>query len=179
MEPAGNTQIPADLVEVGHVGGAYGIRGWVRIRPYSAGAEALLAVKEWWLDSPRLHDVKVMQARRQGLDIVACLAGVAERHAAEALRGAVVRISRRHFPALDEGEYYWVDLIGLAVFNRQGICLGTVKGLMDNGVHPVLQIETGMPEGKKRELLIPFVERHVGKIDTENRKMTVDWELDY
>lgn len=50
---------------------------------------------------------------------------------------------------------------------------------MDNGAHPVLQIETGMPEDKKRELLIPFVERHVGKIDIENRKMTVDWELDY
>ncbi len=172
-------QPPADLVEVGHVRGAYGVRGWVRVKPYSAEAEVLLTVREWWLDSSGLHEAEVRQARRQGDEIVACLAGVADRDAAEALRGSVVCISRRRFPAPDEGEYYWVDLIGLAVFNRENEFLGTVKGLMDNGAHPVLQIEAEMPEGKKQELLIPFVARHVDKIDSESGKITVDWELDY
>ena len=172
-------QIPADLIEVGHISGAYGIRGWVRVKPYSAEAGALLSVKEWWLDSPELRAVQVLQARWQGDEIVAHLAGIADRDAAEVLRGTVVLISRSCFPVAREGEYYWIDLIGLAVFNLRNECLGTVKGLMDNGAHPILQIETEAPEGSKREILIPFVEQYVGKIDSENRKITVDWELDY
>lgn len=80
-------QVPDDLVEVGHVSGAYGIRGWIRIRPYSAEAQALLAVRQWWLDLPEWHEVEVMQARWHGDEIVARLANMTDRNAAEALRG--------------------------------------------------------------------------------------------
>lgn len=171
--------IPDDLVEVGHVSGAYGVRGWIRVRPYSADAKALLTVKSWWLDLPQWHEVDVMQARWQGDEIVARLAGMADRDAAEMLRGSVVRISRRCFPAPDENEYYWVDLIGLTVFNLRGECLGEVKGLIDNGAHPVLQVDAGMPDGSRKELLIPFVGSYVGKVDCDNGRITVDWERDY
>ena len=172
-------QVPDDLVEVGHVSSAYGIRGWIRIRPYSAEAQALLAVRQWWLDLPEWHEVEVMQARWHGDEIVARLANMTDRNAAEALRGAVIRISRRCFPVLDENEYYWVDLIGLDVFNQRDECLGTVSGLMDNGAHPVLQVDADMPDGSRKELLIPFVGSYIGKVDCENGKITVDWELDY
>ena len=80
---------------------------------------------------------------------------------------------------MDENEYYWVDLIGLDVFNQRDECLGTVSGLMDNGAHPVLQVDAGMPDGSRKELLIPFVGSYIGKVDCENGKITVDWELDY
>ena len=68
--------VPGDLVEVGHVSGAYGIRGWVRVRPYSADAEALLTVRSWWLDLPAYHEVRVAQARWQGEEIVASFEGM-------------------------------------------------------------------------------------------------------
>lgn len=171
--------VPGDLVEVGHVSGAYGIRGWVRVRPYSAEAQALLTVRTWWLDLPVRHEVRVVQARWQGDEIVACFDGMSDRNAAEALRGAVVRISREHFPSLEENEYYWVDLIGLSVFNVRGESLGTVRGLMDNGAHPVLQVDTVMPDGRDKELLIPFVGQYVIGVSREDRKITVDWERDY
>ena len=86
--------IPADLVLVGYVSGAYGLNGWVRIRPYSGDADALLQAKTWWLDKPDFHDVEMMQAKIHSGDVVARLMGVASREAAEALKGASVQIAR-------------------------------------------------------------------------------------
>lgn len=173
--------VPDDLVLVGHVSGAYGIQGWVRIKPYSADADALLHAKTWWLDKPALRDVDVMQAKVHGEDVVARLMGVADRNAAEALKGTVVQIRRSHFPALADGEFYWVDLIGLLVENLQGEVLGIVADLMDYGAHPILRVQaqsTSETEEPK-EWLIPFVDQFVKTVDQAEKKITVDWGLDF
>ncbi len=172
-------RIPEDLVEVGYVSGAYGIRGWIRVRPYSAGADALLTVNRWWLDKLTDHAINAVQVKWRGDTIVACLEGVTDRNMAEALRGSVVRISRADFPALEENEYYWVDLIGLDVINERGIRLGTVSNLIDNNVHLILQVQAKLPDGTQKELLIPFVGNYVGNIDIDKGNIVVDWELDY
>jgi 16S rRNA processing protein RimM len=178
---ASGVDIPEDLVLVGHITGAYGIQGWVRIRPYSADADALLHAKTWWLDKPEFHDVDVMQAKAHGGDTVARLMGVADRNAAEALKGTTVQISRRHFPALDNDEYYWVDLIGLTVENLEGDALGQVADLIDNGAHPILRVAPPVEPGEKpvQEMLIPFVEQFVKTVDLAGKKITVDWGRDY
>lgn len=171
-------KIPEDLVLVGHVAGAYGLQGWVRIRPYSADADALLHAKTWWLDKPDMRDVTRMQVREHSGDIVAQLMGVADRDAAEALKGATVQVSRSHFPALDDDEFYWVDLIGMAVDNLQGEALGTVADMMDNGAHPILRVKPAADDNAQ-EMLIPFVDQFVIKVDRAARKITADWGLDY
>lgn len=174
--------IPDDLVLVGYVSGAYGLQGWVRIKPYSADADALLHAKTWWLDKPDFHDVEVMQSKDHSGDVVARLMGVAGREAAEALKGASVQISRSHFPALADDEFYWVDLLGLAVVNLQGETLGLVKDMMDNGAHPILRVEVPAIldlEKAQQELLIPFVDQFVKTVDRQAKKITVDWGLDY
>lgn len=173
--------VPDDLVLVGYVTGAYGIKGWVRIRPYSPDADALLHAKTWWLDKPELRDVDMMQAKQHGEDVVAQLMGVADRDAAEALKGASVQIRRSHFPILDEGEFYWIDLIGLDVENLAGERLGQVADLMDNGAHPILRVQAAaqVPGEKAAEWLVPFVEQYVKTVDLAGRKITVDWGLDY
>lgn len=173
--------IPDDLVLVGHVTGAYGIHGWIRIKPYSADADALLHAKTWWLDKPELRDVDMMQAKIHGEDVVARLVGVADRNAAEALKGAVVQIRRSHFPPLENGEYYWVDLIGLAVENLQGEYLGTVSDLMDNGAQAILHVVGPAVAGpeKPKEWLIPFVDQFVKTVNQDAKKITVDWGLDF
>lgn len=173
--------IPDDLVLVGHVTGAYGIQGWVRIKPYSADADAMLHAKTWWLDKSGLRDVDMMQARIHGEDVVAQLMGVADRNMAEALKGASVQVRRSHFPPLADGEFYWVDLIGLAVENLDGKCLGTVGDLMDNGAHPILRVQAPVVAGadKPKEWLIPFVDQFVKTVDLAGKKITVDWGLDY
>jgi len=193
---ASGVAIPSDLVMVGYVSGAYGLNGWVRIRPYSADADALLHAKTWWLGDPeqpgQLRDIDMMQAKNHSGDVVARLVGVAGRDGAEALKGAAVQISRKHFPALSDGEFYWVDLIGLDVVNLQGERLGVVGDMMDNGAHPILRIaadavsvdvdEQGKDKSKAgagREILIPFVDQFVKTVDQAARQVTVDWGLDY
>ncbi len=169
---------------VGYIAGAYGLQGWVRIRPYSAEADALTHAKTWWLGDPEqpqlLRDVDMMQAKQHSGDVVARLVGVADRNAAEALKGAVVQISRKHFPSLSKDEYYWVDLIGMQVVNLQGESLGVVDSLMDNGAHPILRVHApGEPEAALREMLIPFVDNFVKQVDMAAKTVTVDWGLDY
>ncbi|MBB5391099.1 MULTISPECIES: ribosome maturation factor RimM [unclassified Herbaspirillum] len=183
-------EAPGDLVIVGHVTGAYGIQGWIRVRPYSAQADALLNAKTWWLEKSGLpkQDAEVMQSKGHSGDVVARLTGVADRNAAEALKGNVVYISRKHFPALDDDEFYWVDLIGASVENLQGEQLGVVADMMDNGAHPILRVampaqEAGQgAEGKpasQPELLIPFVGQFVKTVQQAEKKIIVDWGLDY
>lgn len=182
LKIAAGVKIPVDLVLVGYVSGAYGIHGWVRIKPYSPDADALLCTKTWWLDRPEMHDVDVMQAKLHGDDVVAQLVGVSGRDAAEALKGTAIQIPRSHFPALDNDEFYWVDLIGLDVNDLEGMRLGVVHDLMSNGAHPILRVAIEDPQVKdavSRELLIPFVEQFVKSVDLQARKITVDWGLDY
>lgn len=174
-------QVPDDLVLVGYVSGAYGLQGWVRIRPYSAEADALLNAKTWWLDKPEVHDVEMLQSKVHGEDVVARIMGISTREAAEALKGAVVQISRKHFPALSDNEFYWVDLIGLDVDNLAGEHLGQVSGLIDNGAHPILRV-AAKPEDTSSsvaEALIPFVDHYVTSVDLATRKIVVDWGKDY
>lgn len=173
--------LPDDLVLVGHVTGAYGIQGWVRIKPYSPDADALLAAKTWWLDKPEFRDVDMLHAKMHGEDVVAQLMGVADRNAAEALKGAAVQVRRSHFPPLANDEFYWVDLMGLVVDNVQGEHLGVVSDLMDNGAHPILRVVApAAPDSdRQKEWLIPFVDQFVRTVDQNAKKITVDWELDF
>jgi 16S rRNA processing protein RimM len=181
---ASGVQVPDDLAQVGFVFGAYGVAGWVRIRPFSEDADALLSVKTWWIDKPNLHDVDVKQCKLHGGDVVAQLVGVTDRNVAEALKGAAVSVPRSRFPALSDDEFYWTELIGLDVENLQGEHLGKVTDMMSNGPQSILRITPAAlpeadPEVAAQERLIPFVEAFVIKVDKAANKITVDWGLDY
>jgi 16S rRNA processing protein RimM len=181
---ASGVQVPDDLAQVGFVFGAYGVAGWVRIRPFSEDADALLQVKTWWIDKPNLHDVDVKQCKLHGGDVVAQLVGVTDRNVAEALKGAAVSIPKSRFPVLSDDEFYWTELIGLDVENLQGEHLGTVTDMMSNGPQSILRITPAAtpdadPEVAAQERLIPFVDAFVIKVDKAAKKITVDWGLDY
>ena len=101
-----------------------------------------------------------------------------DRTAAEALRGARVFVPRSSFPTASADEYYWVDLIGLAVINREGVALGLVKELLSTGPQTVLVMEYET-EGKLLERMIPFVSAYIDTVDLPGRRITVDWQADY
>lgn len=182
-DSAARAQIPDDLVQVGHVTGAYGLRGGIRITPYSTDADALLNVKTWWLDKPALRPLQVRSAKYHSGDVTAVLVEIADRNEAEALKGATVQVSRADFPALPEDEYYWSDLIGLDVVNLQGEALGKVADMMSNGPQSILRIvaDAGAdaPDAKPAERLVPFVDHFVKTVDLKARLITLDWGLDY
>lgn len=189
VQVAGTQSAPEDLVLVGYVSGAFGLQGWVKIRPYSTTADALLEAPLFWLESaaqagvgPNLREVKRLSSKIHGEDVVARLDEVPDRTAAEALKGTVVKVSRQAFPALEQDEFYWVDLIGLAVQNLQGEDLGVVRAMMDNGAQSILRVAASdVPEAElmKHERLIPFVDHFVKEVDREAKKIVVDWGIDY
>ena len=183
---ASGAQAPDDLTQVGYVAGAYGIAGAIRVTPFSADADALLNIKTWWLDKPSLRSVSVRTTKMHGGDVVATLVGMAGRDAAEALKGAAVHVSRSEFPALEEDEYYWSDLIGMDVVNLQGEALGKVIDMMSNGPQSILRISPvsePVPEQDRKdkapERLVPFVDQFVKHVDAKAKKITLDWGLDY
>ena len=163
--PLQAAELPDDAVEVGRVQDAWGIKGWFKVQPYSASPEALFSSKRWFLLPPargaRHFDgpqrLPVRQVKAHGDAVVASAQGVDDRDAADLLKGARIFIARSSFPTPAEGEYYWVDLIGLAVFN--------------------LAFEGA--DGKPQERLIPFVSAYVDEVDLAAGRITVDWQPDY
>jgi 16S rRNA processing protein RimM len=127
--------------------------------------------------------MRIVQAKEHGDAIVAQAQEIPDRTAAEALHGVRIFVSRSSFPTADADEYYWVDLIGLAVSNIQGEALGTVVGLLDTGAHSVLRVvPDALPEGKsaqEAERLIPFVAAYVDSVSLPERRIVVDWGLDF
>ena len=179
--------LPSDAVEVGRIGEAWGIKGWFKIVPYSANPEALLSGGSWYL-LPSEKGAKsffsgtvlltVKQAREHSDSVVATAEEILDRNGAEALRGARIFIARASFPKAAEDEYYWVDLLGLNVVNREGVELGQVKDLLATGPQTTLVLSQDV-DGKPVERMIPFVSAFVDKVDVAGRQITVDWQLDY
>jgi 16S rRNA processing protein RimM len=136
------------------------------------------------LAAPLPFALNVQGVRDQGDAIVATAPEIPDRDAAEAMKGVRVFVSRSTFPAPDPDEFYWIDLIGLSVSNREGVALGDVIGLIDTGPHCVLRVKPAAAgdvpsEPAADERLIPFVEAYVDSVDIAGRRIVVDWGLDY
>ena len=179
-------EMPADAIEVGRIADAWGVKGWFKVLPFSADPEALFSSKRWFLlpaeKGPKTFDgcalLAIKEAKEHSDSVVASAQDVADRNAAEALRGARIFISRSSFPTASDDEYYWVDLIGLNVFNREGEALGAVRELLSTGPQTVLVLAY-TEEGKAKERMIPFVSAYVDAVELPNRLIRVDWQADY
>lgn len=195
-EPA----FPADAVEVGRISGAWGIKGWIRVQPFSNDPKALFSSRRWFLRPPEgpsagmalpagaaAHALppllRITHSQTHGDGVLAAAQELPDRAAAEALKGARVFVARSSFPTAGDGEYYWVDLLGLQVLNREGQVLGTVTDLLDTGAHSVLRVRrpeaTAATPPAEAERLIPFVAAYIDEVDLAARSIRVDWGLDY
>lgn len=178
--------LPADAVEVGRIADAWGVKGWFKVLPYSATPEALFSTKRWYLqpaergvrgfEGTRL--LRIREAKEHADTIVAWAQDIPDRDAAQALRGARIFVPRSSFPSTGADEYYWVDLLGLAVVNREGVELGEVRELLSTGPQTVLVLSYQL-EGKAHERMIPFVAAYVDRVDLAARRIFVDWQPDY
>lgn len=183
LEPA---DLPADAVEVGRIADAWGIKGWFKVLPFSSDPHALFSSKRWYLQpadrGPKSFSGTLLLPIRQAKDhsgaVVAWAQGIDDRNAAEALRGARIFVSRASFPSTADDEYYWVDLMGLAVVNREGVSLGVVRDLLSTGPQTVLVIED-VQGAKPVDRMIPFVSAFIDKVDLPGKQILVDWQPDY
>ena len=184
-----------DLIELGAISEAQGLRGQVKVRPHSSDPVALLSSKTVWLSliprrdlnvagSPSLEgskasltEYKVKGAKIHSGNVVMSLDGVSDRDQALALKGARILVSRDAFPKADKDDYYWVDLIGCHAINLQKESLGEVIDVTENGAHGVIAI--GDLVKKEARYLVPFVKEVVQKVDLPNKVITLDWQLDW
>ena len=184
--PLAATELPSDAIEVGRIGDAWGVKGWFKVLPHSAQPQALFAARRWYLQPSEKGArtfsgtamLDIRQVREHSDSVVAHAQNVADRNAAELLRGARIFLSRTDFPAAQDGEYYWVDLIGLEVINREGVSLGEVRDLLSTGPQTVLVLQQEQGD-KPIERMIPFVAAFVDQVDLAGRRITVDWQPDY
>lgn len=192
LNPAG---LPGDAIEVGRILDAWGVKGWLKILPHSTDPEALFSATSWFLQAPDPKfrpgfsafsgtvSVQVDDVKTHSDSVVAKIVGLDDRTAAEALRGARIFLPRSGFPASSKDEYYWVDLIGLDVVNREGVALGCVRDLMATGPQSVLCVEytSSQQDGTStsHERMIPFVSAYVDVVDIVGKRITVDWQPDY
>ena len=162
------------MVVLGRIIAPYGVKGWLKIHPYTETIEGLTRYAAWWLGKEGdWREVAVVQARPQGKTLVAKLQGCDDRAAAQSLKSLDIAVQRSRLPAVSKGQYYWADLIGLEVVNLNGEALGVVRELFTTGANDVLRVQG------ERERLIPYIPQVVREINLDAALIQVDWELDY
>ncbi len=169
------------IVVLGEVVGTYGVRGWLRVRPYSTDPDTLLGFAAWRLKPARggdWHEVTKVDGRMHSGALLVALDGVDTREAALAMKGSLVGVPRAALPAAKGDELYWDDLTGLAVRNRTGVMLGEVVGMTEHGAHPLLRVARP-PGARGPERLIPYVAAIIDRVDLAAGTIDVDWGEDF
>ncbi len=205
---------PSDLIELGKIATAHGVRGWLKINTYSAVSETMLSAKIWWLKlketnietsnnkksglnqkSTSFYSIKIQSCNSSSENqILAKFENLDDRNLAMSLRGATIWLPRSDFPAPDEDEFYWVDLIGCKFFaleQNQPTLLGRVENVIENGAHAVLEIALGKfdeignfsaqldKKNKQKYTMVPFVKAHIIAVDLANKTIHSNWPAEF
>ncbi|WP_250313637.1 ribosome maturation factor RimM [Neisseria sp. Marseille-Q6792] len=162
-------------VAMGYIKGVFGIKGWLKIAANTEYSDSLLDYPEWQL----VKDGKTVSVTLEAGKVVngelqVKFEGIDDRDSAFSLRGYTIEIPREAFAPTEEGEYYWADLVGMTVTNKDNAILGKVSNLMETGANDVLMID-----GEHGQILIPFVSQYIETVDTGSKTITADWGLDY
>lgn len=162
------------MIVMGRIRAPFGIKGWVRIQPYTQETGGLLQYRQWWVqDANGWHPRNIAEAAVHADELVVRLEGCSDRGSAAQFKGRDIAIPRSQMPVAPAGEYYWTDLIGLEVTNLHGERLGLVEGLLETGAGAVLSVQDGT------QRLLPFADPVVRKVDQDAGQILVDWEKDY
>jgi len=163
---------------MGRLTAPHGVRGWLKVRPFTEAPDGLLAYEQWWIGPQqgwRQHEL--LEGRVQGTELVVRLEGIEDRDQAAAVRGWQVAVPRASLPPPAEGEYYWSDLVGLDVVNVQGVALGRIEEVFETGANDVIVVREAGERGRER--LIPFIASVVVAVELERSRVVVDWGVDF
>ena len=161
---------PDSRILIGKVSGCFGVKGWLKIFSYSDPRENITTYKSW-LVGDKLFDS--VESKKNGKLIVAKLEGINDKETAQTLIGQKIEILQSQLRQLDTNQFYWKDLIGLSVTNKQGVDLGIIKNMLETGSNDVIIIKGD------RERLIPYItDKTIIKVDLSNKTMLVDWHED-
>ena len=147
-------------VEVGRLGAAHGVRGWLRVQSFTDPPQRLFEWRDWYLQA-------------QGNGWIARLEGVEERDGASRLTGQMILVEHESLPPTEGREHYRDDLVGFEVKNLKGVLLGVVDHYIDTPGNTVMVIQG------EREHLVPVTREHLRSVDKDRRAVLVDWPEDF
>ncbi len=153
-----------DKFEIGKIVNTFGIKGEVKVTPYTDDIEQFKKIKNIYVNNTLM---KIQSAKFQKNVVILKLQGVDDMTSAENLRDSIIKVDRSK-KKLPENTYYIADLIGLDVYTDEGTLFGKVKDIYNTGANDIYSIET---EGK--EVLLPAIKEVIKQIDIENKKIIV------
>lgn len=159
---------------LGRILGPLALHGWVKIKSYTERAQDILAYDRWILIKDGEQRVAtVAEGRVHGQGVIARLDDCADRERASEYSGATIAVPLDQLRKLDQGEYYWVQLVGLNVRTTQGVWLGTVDRLFETGANDVMVVHGD------RERLLPYLPEVVREVNIPEKLVTVDWDPEF
>jgi len=163
------TPARSPYVTVGVAGRPHGLRGEFRVNAHGGLPQGLKGYSKVYLDRGRgVEPVELISSRMHGKFILLKLEGIDSPEAAGGLIGAEICVERSEMPALEEGEYYHVDLIGCSIEDENANNLGSVIDVFSTGAHDVLTVRD-----KGSEWMLPVVSDFVDEIDVDKRIVKV------
>ncbi len=171
-------------VELGKIVGVWGVKGWVKLHSFTRNRKDIAQYQTWTLSrrkkGPEFDShavsIDVMQCREQAKGIVAQLRDVDDRDQAADMAGLGIWVKQSELPDLPDGEYYWQQLIGLAVKNTDQT-IGVVDSILETGANDVLVCKSDV-EGAP-DVLVPYTDEVVLEVDLETGELSVDWDPEY
>jgi 16S rRNA processing protein RimM len=159
-----------DKICVGAIAGAFGVRGELRLKSFTATPEDIATYGPLETEDGASSFAVTLTGQTTNA-LTARLSGVQSKEEADALRGTQLYVARDRLPSLPDDEYYHADLIGLEVFDSGGALLGRVKAVLNHGASDLLEIHG---PGLKSTVLLPFTRAAVPTVDLATRRIVAD-----
>ena len=168
-------------IRLGSITSSHGIKGWFKVFSYTEPVERIFDYSPWILrKGSEERRVEISNGQQHGKRLIASVAGIENRTQADDLAGCEIHVARASLPELGEGDFYWFQLEGLSVFNREGLNIGEVSHMIETGANDVMLVRPTKNSFDNQERLIPYVEGGVVlKVDPETSTIVVDWRAEF
>ncbi|MBL4873590.1 MAG: 16S rRNA processing protein RimM [Rhodobacteraceae bacterium] len=158
-----------EMICVGAISGAFGVKGEVRIKSFCADPASIGNYNPLSTESGTVYDLGITRAIKGGF--AAVISGVDNKEDADALRSTRLYTARENLPSLPDDEFYHTDLVGLTAVDTGGATLGKIKTVLNHGAGDILEI-TG--PGLKEPVLLPFTNEAVPTVDLTAKRIVID-----
>lgn len=172
-------QAPVEPIVLGKMGSSYGIRGWLRVFSSTEDAESIFDYQPRFIQKAgQWQQVQLESWKHHNQDLIIKLKGVDDRDSANLLTNCEIVVDSSQLPALEDGSYYWKDLMGCRVVTTEGYDPGKVVDMMETGSNDVIVIKANLKDAFGiKERLVPFLDGQViKKVDLATRTIEVDWD---
>jgi 16S rRNA processing protein RimM len=169
-QPSLKARSMTDLIQVGVIAGAYGVRGEIRVKSYCAVPEDIETYSPLWSEKrDRQFTLAILRPIKNGF--AARITDVANKEEADALRGTALYALRDQLPSLPDDEFYHTDLMGLEVYDTGGALLGKVKTVQNHGADDLLELQLA---GSSATTFLPFTKSAVPTVDLSAGRLVAD-----